>query len=523
MAKTKKQKPYIGEIATYEKDIKLFSGYINYLKNPDKVLDLNCGGDITKYDDIGRDSHVAGVLRTRTLSVIGKEWDVLPGTENVEGAGRSAEKEAQKIADFVKKVFLDFPFDAARRAILRGGILKGYAVSEIMWDYSEGDIWIQKMQHRGQHRFIFNMQNELRMLTPGNMITGEETPAKKFQVFTFGDEAETPYGVGLGREIYWPWWFKKNGIKFWLVFCDKFGMPTPHGKYPPGTPKDKQDELLDACNALQTDSAVITPDTINIELLEAARQGSINTYESLCAFMNSEISKSVLGQTLTTEIGDKGSYAASQTHNDVRADIEKADADTLCEYLNRQVIRWLVDYNFGPQKYYPKMWIDCDPPEDLEMMSRIDKTIFVDMGYRPVDPVGYIQETYGVEVNPEPENRFGNEGNNPLNPPFLRGTKSEFAEKGQTKCPVCFSEGSRSPDMADNLTENLMNRADLDPFIEQIKRLSEEVESLEELKDRLLDIYAGMDARELGNLMQRAFVAAELAGRFKAAGGGNAH
>ena len=399
------QKPILEEIATAEKDYDLFSGYLNYLPNPDKVLMLECGGDTRKYDDIGRDPHVASVLRTRTLAVVGKEWDIVPGTGGIAGVGSREQKDAQRIADFVKQVFLSFEYDTSRRAILRGGILKGFAVSEVMWEYSEGDIFISSMLHKSQHRFVFGTRppltpqegnkSALRLLTPGNMITGEEVPDRKFLTFTFGDEPTTPHGVGLGRELYWPWWFKKNGIKFWLMFAEKFGMPAVMGKYPGGTQKEKQDELLDACKALQTDSAIIYPDTMSVELLEAARASSINTYETLCVFMNSEISKSVLGQTLTTEIGDKGSYAASQTHNDVREDIIKADADILCGSQNKQVIRWLVDYNFGPQRFYPKMWINCEPPGDLEQRSRVDKTIF-DMGYRPTEE--YITETYSVEV-----------------------------------------------------------------------------------------------------------------------------
>jgi phage gp29-like protein len=43
------------------------------------------------------------------------------------------------------------------------------------------------------------------------------------------------------------------------------------------------------------------------------------------------------------------------------------------------------------------------------------------------------------------------------------------------------------------------------------------VDSLEEFRDRLLDLYSDMDVADLGNLMQRAFVIADLAGRFDAA------
>lgn len=40
--------------------------------------------------------------------------------------------------------------------------------------------------------------------------------------------------MGLAHYLYWPTFFKRNGIKFWLIFLEKFGMPTAAAKLPPG-------------------------------------------------------------------------------------------------------------------------------------------------------------------------------------------------------------------------------------------------------------------------------------------------
>ena len=49
-----------------------------------------------------------------------------------------------------------------------------------------------------------------------------------------------------------------------------------------------------------------------------------------------------------------------------------------------------------------------------------------------------------------------------------------------------------------------------------VERLLNSVSSLEEFRDKLLDLYADMDESDLGNLMQKAFTLAELSGRFDA-------
>jgi len=76
------------------------------------------------------------------------------------------------------------------------------------------------------------------------MIEGEPVPDRKFICFTYGS-TDNPYGKGLGQKLWGPVWFKKHGIKFWVLFCEKFGSPTARGKYPPGTPKEDQQKLLE--------------------------------------------------------------------------------------------------------------------------------------------------------------------------------------------------------------------------------------------------------------------------------------
>ena len=76
---------------------------------------------------------------------------------------------------------------------------------------------------------------------------------------------------GLGQSLWWPAWFKKHGIKFWLVFCERFGAPTPWGKYPHGTSKGDQDTLLSALEAMQQENAIVTPEGMMVELIEAAQ------------------------------------------------------------------------------------------------------------------------------------------------------------------------------------------------------------------------------------------------------------
>ncbi|CAH8721641.1 DUF935 domain-containing protein [Paenibacillus melissococcoides] len=64
------------------------------------------------------------------------------------------------------------------------------------------------------------------------------------------------------------------------------------------------------------------------------RPHQLNVYESLARYCDEQISKAVLGQTLTSDSGG-GSFAQSKTHNEVRHDLTVAIAKDLAATLRR--------------------------------------------------------------------------------------------------------------------------------------------------------------------------------------------
>lgn len=379
------------EVATLAKDIDIYAGWIRRLENPDPVLRSEAAGrGLRLYDEVDRDAHAGSVLQQRIMAVVGKEWDILPA-KSTRKAGRPAStSREQAVADFVAETLMNCNFDQARQELLKG-ILYGFYNVEILWTHAGGALVISKFISKHPRRFTFTIEREMRLLTLQNMIEGEELPDRKFLTFTFGD-SDNPYGCGLGRRLWWPVWFKKHGIKFWMVFLEKFGMPTTVGKYPSGTPAPEQLKLMSAIESIQTDTGVTMPETMNVEFLEASRSGTV-THEQLCEYMDRQISKAVLGQTASAD-GTPGKLGNEQMQNDVRQEIVEADADLLDGYLNDTLIRWIVDYNFPAVTAYPKIKTYANAKPDLTTRVAVDKTLVVDIGL-PVE-VDYFYETYGI-------------------------------------------------------------------------------------------------------------------------------
>ena len=499
MAEEKKGKkpvrPVTDEIATAEKDIDVFAGWIKRLENPDPTLRTEAKGKGLKlYDEVDRDPHAGSVLQTRYLALVGKDWEIIPA-KSVKKLGRpTATPQEEHIAYFVRETLEGCNFNQARQEILQG-ILYGYYPGEVMWKIRNGEIRIKKIMGKHPRRFIFSLTRDLRLLTRQSMVEGEEVPDRKFIVFTYGD-SDNPYGKGLGQKLWWPVWFKKHGIKYWLVFLEKFGMPTAVGKYPSGTDTGLQQKLMDAIDAIQNETGIKIPDDMAIDLLEASRQGKV-TYETLCDYMDKQMSKAVLGQTASTE-GTPGKLGGEEERGQVRQDILEADADLLDECLNETLIRWIVDYNFPGVTEYPKIKTHAERKPDLKERSEIDKTVASEIGV----PVGkkYFYETYGI---PEPA-----EDEEIVEPPSRGGgMPMGFAAK----------QGRLSPEQeqVEGLVEASVKNADraMKGLERPVKQLIANAKSLDEIRDGLYSLYGEMDAKDMEELVARAMYVAELYGR----------
>ncbi|MFW6303051.1 MAG: phage portal protein family protein, partial [Candidatus Sumerlaeota bacterium] len=164
---------------------------------------------------------------------------------------------------------------------------------------------------------------------------------------------------------------------------------------------DDRDRRFEVVESLQQDTGVTIPESMTLELLEARRSGNATTYESLAEWCNAEISKIVLGATLTSGEGRAhGTQALGKVHERVRSDYVSADARMLEGVVNGQLIRWMVDFNFGPQAAAPHWQIDTSREDAMEREIALDRELMAAGVPLPVD---YFYEKYGRPAPAEGE------------------------------------------------------------------------------------------------------------------------
>lgn len=458
----------------------------------DTVLMQRGGGDYLLYQEILRDDRVKSGLDQRFRAVISRAIEVKAG-----GDSRLDKKAAADLEQQIQKL----SWDAITEKMLYG-VFYGFSVSEIMLGVDGARVTLDKIKVRNRRRFGFDGAGRLRMKTMAKP-DGELMPDRKFWSYSCGaDHDDAPYGLGLAHWLYWPVWLKRNGIRFWAVFLEKFGTPTGLGWFPPGTSPADQTKLLYALKAIQRDSAIILPEGMRAELLEAKRSGTAD-HESFTRLMNDAITILITGQTASTQ-GTPGKLGSDDEQGDVRTDITKADADLICMSFNATVARWMTDWNF-PGAAYPQLWRKMDEEEDQNQAAERDERLSK-VGFKPT--LERVIEVYG-------------EGYEASEPPPPDPAKQTLTPGGVSPKPVGqveFAEPDASRDALDDLVDASLAEweSDITPLIAPIQAaLAASIaanETAAQFMQRLPELFGEMDADPLTQRLARLAFTARLAG-----------
>lgn len=299
--------------------------------------------------------HYASQLQTRRLAIESVE-------ATIEGDGVPT-----KIIDAVEELINEDGFEEARGS-LPDGIAKGLAAVEMIWEYERGKLRPVDYIDRDARFFQFDKLTlrKLRLAVDGS-IDGEELPEAKFLRHMPRTRLGVPYRRGVARPAAWAYIIQQFGLQDWAAFSEVYGMPLRLGKYTASASPEDKKTLLRAVASIANDAAAIIPAGMEIEFHEINGNNGEAVFGGLLDYVDKQISKLVVGQTMTSD--DGSSLGQAKIHNEVRLELVRADCKQLAITINRDLIRPFVDLNFGPQEVYPRFQLPVPDPEDLQVLS----------------------------------------------------------------------------------------------------------------------------------------------------------
>lgn len=470
-----------------------------------QILEGAEDGDITAQSELfadmeEKDGHTFTEMSKRKRALTGLDWRV--------SAPKNADEAGRQLAEEVAGWLYGLPDFEVLLFDLLDALGHGFAAVEISW-HQVGGLWLPaKFTHRPQGWFTLK-HNQLKLLG----VNGQE-PQDLWPLGWIVHRHQARSGFlargGLMRSLAWPYLFKNYSVRDLAEFLEIYGLPVRLGKYPAGASEKEKTTLLNALVGIGHNAAGIIPETMMLELLDAA-SGSGDTFMSMVDWCERTQSKIILGGTLTTQADGKTSTnALGQIHNEVRHDLLASDAKQLAATLTRQLIAPLLYLNKGitDPNNIPYFEFDTRQPEDMKLYAEALPEL-VQLGMKI--PLEWAHEKLAIPQAAADQDMLAMHG---ARPELRQAQASRYRQVALSRQGEIIYPNQLALD--DGIAGYLKNTdlpALLEPLIKQLGQAIAEGGSYEDAVARLLAAYPQLDTAQLQEALGRVLFVADLWGQ----------
>lgn len=221
------------------KDEQIFNSGL--LPNPNKILN-KYGRNYQVLRDILNDPHVWSAVQSRKGGLLSMDFQIIK-SDNI-------------ISDNLINSFIKNNDNSKLFNNILDAIYYGFSVIEIIWNIDNGVILPSELLAKPQEWFSYSPNGDLYFIK-GNKKT--RIDFNKVLICKSEASFSNPYGTPLLSKIYWPLKFKNAGLKYWVRYMEKFGLPSILGQYRRGAKADEIEKLLDTLSNMNEDSVIVAP------------------------------------------------------------------------------------------------------------------------------------------------------------------------------------------------------------------------------------------------------------------------
>lgn len=291
--------PFYQQVATF----RLFD-WMAGIPDPDEVL-RRTGRTRSDLRQLLRHAEVSQALETRREAVLATPWRL----EDAKGTQAAfVEEELGRVVEqLVACAWEAVPY--------------GYSVAEVVFARRGARIGIDRVHAPAFEWFRPIPDGSVKFFPQDGSggMQGLDCDPAKFLLTTRNGNYRNPYGEALLSVLYWPVTWSLQGWQLWLDFLETFGAPIVVGR------TASYAQFVDAMATQGVKRAVGWQPVGDNESMETITASTPGEFERLEKALEGTIQRVVLGQTLTSDVGKTGSFAAAKVHNEVREDKRRAD------------------------------------------------------------------------------------------------------------------------------------------------------------------------------------------------------
>ncbi|RME68571.1 MAG: DUF935 family protein [Verrucomicrobia bacterium] len=302
-------------------------------------------------DIIATSAHLQGRFADRKRAVIGDTLDIQPFDKKAAADRLAADaiqqmiEEAPAWEDAINHLLESTLYPVAVVEKVFRPIRRRYRLAELvivphdLLDFSEGALRIKDTDPAGRPLGTSHPADPARYIIA------------RIHTLSLPDQ----WGGPLRSLVFW-WLLATMDREWWARFLDKYGAPFMVGRYDQAD--DASRSILERAFSLATrlGGLVVSRDT-EVEIRQASSSDSAAAFEAFHRICNAEISKLILGQTLSADAAATGlGSGVAKSQAAVRDDIRQADGRRLANILRRQLFTQYLHINGIPGRAPIPVW-----------------------------------------------------------------------------------------------------------------------------------------------------------------------
>ncbi|MBQ6104127.1 MAG: DUF935 family protein [Kiritimatiellae bacterium] len=281
-------------------------------------------------DVIASDTHIQSEFAKRKDAVLGDTVAVLP-YDKTDSAAVSAQELCEKLVDAQ-------PFNILADWLLNAALYP-VAVAEKVFAPAPGGYRLAQvvpvpyrlLDYRDGRLRIYDVDDQ------GNRLSTSHLPDPARYVVHRGHNLPLPdtWGGPMRACLFW-WLLKTMSRQWWAELLERFGMPFLKGKFADDKGKAVLTRAFEMARRL---GGVVISKNTEVEIVQAVSGDSSNSHERFIEACNREISKLIVGQTLSTTAQATGlGSGTANLQGAVKDDIRKKDARLLALTVRNQLL-----------------------------------------------------------------------------------------------------------------------------------------------------------------------------------------
>ncbi|MFH2064976.1 MAG: DUF935 family protein [Pseudomonadota bacterium] len=462
-------------------------GWLGLLPDPDPVL-KKTGEGVEILRSLLADDKVISCIQNRKIGVLKKEdflWE--PGHEK----GAEADARSKALCDALTQDLESVDLYNLFSQILDAPYY-GATFVEIIWRAENGRLRIDKLKPRPLEWFRYNGNHEP-VFRGKDQLSGAPIPFGKIMIARHFPDAVNPYGLRLLSRCLWPVAIKKGGIRFWTTLCERFGMPWVIGKVDGDAAERKK--ALTALTAMVQDAVAVVSGKTEVEMHGLEGQGG-ELHPKLVQYCDLSIARALMGQDLTSEGKNTGTYAESQTSMEALGDFQSADENLILKFM-RDLAYLYRELNDSSARYPNFRFKE---PEDYAALAELDTKL----------------HGVGVRFTPKHFERRYNLSDDEFTMTEETTTSPEPMVPDKTELASPSGGFSKEQQAIEDLADALLRRG-AKTFSANEKKILSAVQtagSYEEAMENLLDLFPELSMDGLTELVEQGVLNSDLYGRW---------